>query len=143
MDYDSYRKQFVVDPPPPPRFAYEEINGVALFFAEYEAAVSYYEAVLGPPGYVEGRYTRSWRLGPSWLTLLKGQAGSPQNVEVILNMTTPADAEALQQALIAAGGTGEAPSDQLMFNPIRYCPVRDPFGTNLLIISPLNKDIAE
>lgn len=138
MDYETYRKQFVVDPPPSPRFAYEAINGVALFFADYEAAVAYYEAVLGPPGYVEGRYTRGWRIGPSWLTLLKGEAGGPQNVEVILEMATPAAAESLQKAFIEAGGTGPAPSDQLMYNPIRYCPVRDPFGTDLLIISRLD-----
>jgi hypothetical protein len=24
----------------------------------------------------------------------------------------------------------------LMYEPVRYCPVRDPFGTDLLIISP-------
>jgi hypothetical protein len=137
MDYETYVKEFVVDPSPPPRFAFEEIGGVALFFADFEAAVAYYEAVLGPPGYVEGLYTRSWRLGTNWLTLLKGEKGAPQNVEVILNMSTPEAAEALQRAFIDAGGVGEPPSDQLMYDPIRYCPVRDPFDTNILVISPL------
>lgn len=136
MDYESYRKQFVVDPPPRPRFAYDAIGGVALFFADYEAAVAYYTAVLGPPGYVEGQYTRGWRVGRSWLTLFNAEAGGPQNVEVTIRMATAAAAEALQQAFIDAGGTGPAPSDQLMYEPIRYCPVRDPFGTAILIVSP-------
>ncbi|MCB8953671.1 MAG: hypothetical protein H6650_16825 [Ardenticatenales bacterium] len=45
--------------------------------------------------------------------------------------------EPLQTAFFAAGGAGIAPSDQLMYEPIRACPVTDPFGTNILIISPL------
>ena len=50
-------------------------------------------------------------------------------------METPAEAERLQRAFIEAGGEGPAPTDQLMYEPIRSCPVRDPFGTELLIIS--------
>lgn len=34
-------------------------------------------------------------------------------------------------------GEGTAPSDQLMCRPVRFCPVRDPFGTELLVISSL------
>ena len=26
--------------------------------------------------------------------------------------------------------------DTLMYEPVRYCPVRDPFGTDLLVVSP-------
>jgi hypothetical protein len=37
---------------------------------------------------------------------------------------------------IEAGGTGHAPSDQLMYEKIRSCPVMDPFGTMLMIFSP-------
>jgi hypothetical protein len=58
-------------------------------------------------------------------------------VEVMLVMQTAAEAERLQAAFIAAGGQGETPGDQLMYEPVRYCPVRDPFGTNILITSPL------
>jgi hypothetical protein len=45
-------------------------------------------------------------------------------------------ADRLQAAFIAAGGAGPEPTDTLMYEPVRYCPVRDPFGTDLLIISP-------
>jgi len=72
--------------------------------------------------------------------LLQGKSGSPSNVEVILNMETPKQAEQLHRAFIAAGGTGPEPSDQLMYEPIRSCPVRDPFGTDLLIVSRLDAE---
>ncbi|MCB0114360.1 MAG: hypothetical protein KDD84_09730 [Caldilineaceae bacterium] len=111
--------------------------GVTLYFEDYEAAVAYYTRVLGPPAYVEGSATRGWPIGDGWLTLLQGSFGSPQNVEITLQMATPAEAERLQRAFIAAGGEGPEPSDQLMYRSIRYCPVRDPFGTQLLIISLL------
>ncbi|MEZ4862972.1 MAG: hypothetical protein R3C14_16760 [Caldilineaceae bacterium] len=135
MDYATYRSNYFVQPPPTPRFDFVGIHGATLFFAEYEAAVDFYQRVLGPPSYREGAYTHGWRVGNSWLTLLKGEAGAPRQVEVPLIMATPAEAERLQAALIAAGGKGTPPSDQLMYAPVRSCPVADPFGTQWLIFS--------
>jgi catechol 2,3-dioxygenase-like lactoylglutathione lyase family enzyme len=137
MDYETYRANYVVDPAPTPRFAFGGISGVALFVQDFEKAESFYTEVLGPPGYSEGAGTRSWLLGNAWLTLLKCGTGAPENVEVVVSMETPAEAERLQQAFIDAGATGEAPSDQLMFERVRYCPLVDPFGTNILIMCPL------
>ncbi len=137
MDYLSYHRQFFADPPPPPRFAFSHTH-TTLFYADYAAAVDYYTRVLGPPFYVEGEGTRGWLLGASWLTLLRGRAGNPRNVEVTITMETPEAAEALQAALIAAGGQGPDPSDQLMYVPVRTCPVTDPFGTDLLVVAPLD-----
>jgi hypothetical protein len=91
---------------------------------------------LEPPAYVEGKGTRGWQIGSGWLTLLQGKAGNPQNVEITLQVETSEEAEKLQQAFIAAGGKGSAPSDEYMYVPIRSCPVRDLFGTEILIISP-------
>ncbi len=136
-DYDAYRRAYFRDPSPEPRFRFRGSFAVTLYFAEYETAVAYYEKVLGPPVYSEGIGTRGWPIGQGWLTLLQGQQGSPSNVEVGFVMDSPQEAEALQAAFIAAGGTGPPPSDQLMYAPIRYCPVVDPFGTALLIYSPL------
>ena len=141
MDYDTYRKQFFANPLPQPRFAFVGLHGLTLYFANYAAAVAYYQRVLGPPAYVEGENTRGWQIGDTWLTLLKGAAGNPQNVEVMIVMLTPEQAESLQAAFVEAGGAGEAPSDQLMYAPVRYCSVRDPFGTNILITCPLQGDI--
>jgi hypothetical protein len=58
-------------------------------------------------------------------------------VEITLSMLAPQQAKKLHQAFIDAGGQGESPSDQLMYQPIRYCPATDPFGTRILIINPL------
>ena len=95
-DHATYHRKHFVDPPPPPRFAFEGSFNLALYFADYEAAVQFYERVLGPPAYVEGTGTRSWTIGPGWLTLLRGKDGSPRNVETIFAMRTPGEAERLQ-----------------------------------------------
>ena len=137
MDYESYREKFFVKPPPDSRFEFLGLYGTTLYFSEYEAAITYYADVLGPPAYVEGEGTRGWRFGNTWLTLLKGKSGNPQNVEINIVMETPQEADRLQAAFIEAGGKGEPPSDQLMYEPVRFCPVQDPFGTNILIICPL------
>jgi hypothetical protein len=137
MNYEEYKKAHFTDPEPEPRFRFAESVEVTLFFEDFGVAAAFYEQVLGPPAYAEGSGTKSWRIGGSWLTLLRGAAGNPKNVEVTLPVDTPEEAERLQRAFIDAGGTGPAPSDELMYKPVRFCSVRDPLGTDLLIISPL------
>lgn len=143
MDYKSYREKYFAEPAPETRFKFRGIYGTALYFSDYEAAVAYYSEVLGPPAYIEGAGTRGWRLGNTWLTLLKGKSGHPSNVELNIVMETPEEAERLQAAFLKAGGSGEPPSDQLMYEPVRFCPVQDPFGTDVLIICPLQGEIGK
>jgi len=138
MDYESYRKSNFADPRPIPRFEFTGIFGITLYFEEFERAVDYYSRVLGPPAYVEGEGTRGWAIGSGWLTLLRGGKGSPRNTEVTFVMQTPEQADRLQAAFVAAGGEGSEPTDTLMYEPVRYCPVQDPFGTDLLVISPMS-----
>ena len=140
MNYQEYQDAYFSTPTPEPRFHFTGSFGVTLFFEDYDAAVSYYQQVLGPPAYVEDQDTRGWQIGSGWLTILEGESSNPQNVEVQFQVDTPKEAERLQMALIEAGGTGAEPSDQLMYNPIRSCPVRDPFGTDLLIFSLLSQE---
>jgi len=137
MDYQAYRDAYFVEPAPEPWYRFRGSFGIALFFEAFESAVGYYRQILGPPAYVEGEGTRGWPVGSGWLTLLWGGSGAPRNVEVILEVETPEEAERLQRAFIEAGGEGTGPSDQLMYEPVRACPVRDPFGTAWLIVSPL------
>lgn len=137
MDEATYRESFFVDPPPPQRFDFLGIRGADLYFTTYEAAVEFYTAVLGPPMYVEGAGTRGWKVGNSELTLLKGGTGAPLNASVPFVMQSPAEAERLHAAFIDAGASGPAPSDQLMYESVRFCPVVDPFGTEILIYAPL------
>ncbi len=136
MNYKTYRESFFVSPQPEQQYQFEGLLGITLFFEKYEEAVAYYTAVLGPPAYVEGSGTRGWQLGGTWLTLLKGNNGQPQNVEVSIIMKSEEEAERLQKAFINAGGSGDEPSNQLMYTPVRYCPVRDPFGTDIIIHVP-------
>jgi hypothetical protein len=137
MDYETYRKAYFVEPVPGPRAQFTGAFGGVLYYEDYEAAVSYYTAGLGPPGYVEGDSTRGWPIGAGWLTLLRGKSGSPTNVELTFEVATPAEAESLQQAFMAAGGQGPAPSDEFIYVPLRACFVQDPWGVDMMIVSPL------
>jgi hypothetical protein len=60
------------------------------------------------------------------------------NIEVSFEMQSPRQAEKLQAAFIRAGGEGVKPTDQMMYVPIRSCPVVDPFGVEILVFSPLD-----
>lgn len=141
MDFDAYRKSYFTDPAPEPRFRFRDVFGATLYYEDYEAAVAFYERVLGPAAYVEGEGTRGWPIASGWLTLLKGERGNPKNVEITLELESVEQAETLQAAFLAAGATGPAPSDQLMYRPIRSCPVVDPFGVDIMIISPLDAGV--
>lgn len=140
MDYDAYRTKYIVEPPPVPRYGYSGIFGVTLYFNQFYKASQYYSSVLGPPAYIEKEGTLGWLLGSTWLTLLSGGNGSPKNMEFTIVMNTVAAAEEFHADFIKAGGQGESPSNQFMYEPVRYCPVRDPFGTEILIICPLSSE---
>lgn len=137
MDHETYRQKYFVDPLPLPPYNFSGVFGVTLYFEDYEAAVAYYSEVLGPPAYLEGTGTRGWSIGGGWLTLLKGKAGNPCNIEVTFVVAAPSEADELQKAFIQAGGKGPPPSNEWMYQPVRFCSVVDPFGTSLLIISSL------
>jgi hypothetical protein len=137
VDFEAYRRKHFVDPPPEPRFALAGLFDVSLFIQPYEEAVAYYNRVLGEPAYVEGDNTRGWRIGGQWLTLLAAREGAPKNVEITLLANSSEEAERLQRALIDAGGSGEQPFDDLMYEPLRIFPVKDPFGTAYMVIARL------
>jgi len=132
IDYETYRKNFFVDPAPIQIFSFEGLHGASLYFEEFDRALAYYTEVLGPPAYVEEEYTRGWQLDNTWLTLLLAREGNPRNAEINLVMSSAQEAERLQAAFIAAGGAGPSPSDALIFVPIRICPVIDPFGMQIM-----------
>lgn len=138
MEQEQDRPTARTNPASLPRFRFRTAGGPVLYFADFQAAVAFYTGVLGEPGYAEGSGTRGWAIGDSFLTLLWGGDGSPRNTEIGLVMETPGEADRLQEAFINAGGDGPAPCDQWMYEPIRYCPVTDLFGTELLISAPLS-----
>ena len=140
VDFYAYRDKFFVTPAPEQHFHFKNAFGITVYYEDYQAAISFYEEVLGPPVYVEGEGTRGWPIGNGWLTLLMGSQGNPQNVEITLELETAAEAEGLQAAFVKSGANGQAPSDQLMYRPVRCCPVVDPFGLQIMIIAPLNHE---
>lgn len=137
MDYKEYKQKYFANPASQPKFDFVGLHGIALYFHEYEKAVAFYSAVLGPPAYIEGEFTKGWQIGNIWLTLFPSKSGNPQNAEIHFLMKTPQEVEKLYQAFISAGATGDAPSDQLMYEPLRYCYLQDPFGTGILIVCKL------
>jgi hypothetical protein len=140
LDFDAYHRAFFVLPVPEQRFEFTSSFGATVYFEDYEAAIAFYEKVLGSPAYVEGDGTRGWPIGNGWLTLLKGAQGNPQNIEITLELGSAEKAEALQAVFLSSGAKGQAPSDQLMYRPVRCCPVVDPFGLQIMIIAPLGPE---
>jgi len=135
MDFKEYREKFYVDPQPEPRYAFSGLAGFSVFISEYDNALAYYTEVLGPPAYIEGESTHGWRMGNAWFTLFPAREEGPKRMEVTILMDSVAEAERLHAAFLAAGGSGEPPTDELMYDPIRFCAVKDPFGTDILIIA--------
>jgi len=135
MDYEQYQQAYFTRPVPDQRFAFRGILGITLYFQEYQTAVEYYQKIFGMPAYVEGNSTRGWQIGDTWLTLLRGKKGFPQNVEVMLYVQDPTEVDCLRAAFVDAGGQCQEPLDTLMYEPIRLCAVQDPFGTNFMIVS--------
>lgn len=135
MDYEAYRKKHFTDPAPQPRFEFSGLMGYALYLQDYQAALDFYTEVLGQPAYVEGEFTHGWQLGNAWLTLFPAQEGKPSSVEVHLKMAAPGDVDKLHAAFLAAGAEGPEPSDELMYEPLRFAMVTDPFGTQFLIVA--------
>ena len=135
MDFDAYQKAYFLDPQPEARFAFRGSFGLTLYYQDFEEALAFYTQVLGPAGYQEGDSTRGWKIGDGWLTLLRGKQGNPRNVEITFEMESPEQAERLQRDFIQAGAQGSAPSDQLMYAPVRVCPLSDPFGVDVMIFS--------
>ncbi len=136
LDFAAYEQAFFTHPAPPSRFRFRRLGGVSIAVADLAAASAFYTAVLGPPGYVEAD-AHGWRIGDAWLTLLAdAQAGTGRSaVGFSLALDSPGEAERLQRAFAAAGATTTAPQDTLMYEPVRLCPVIDPFGTHILLIA--------
>ena len=139
MDYESYHRAYFTDPQPESRFPFVGFSGVSLYIKEYDRALAFYRCVLGPPAYVEGDSTHGWPIGNGWLTLFPAKEGGPRNMDVTIEVANPEDVGQLYQAFIDAGATGEPPSDQLLYEPVRYASLTDPFGTIIVIISHLRR----
>ena len=115
MDYEEYRQKYFQEPPPRERFETQGVIGATLYYADYQAALDFVTEVFGEPVYQEGAHTRGWRLGRSWLTLFPSQGGNPTNIEVPIYLANAQELDRLYEAFIAAGPSGEAPQNTLMY----------------------------
>jgi PAS domain-containing protein len=143
MDYQEYRAKYHKNTTP--RYNFDRGFSAALYTAEYAKAVDFYSVALGEPQYVEGENTRGWRIGDSWLTLFPlealdgydGQRAALNPVELQFHLEGEAELRRLRSALLAAGAQGPEPSEELMYVPLLFAPVRDPFGNRLLLTADL------
>ena len=109
----------------------------SFYILDYERAVAFYTTVFGPPPYAQPRI-KGWRLGDTWLTLFPAAdlghnpEGNPQNAEFAIEVGEPEAVDRLYDALVAAGAvTVRAPSDTVMYDPMRICVVDDPVGIRI------------
>jgi PAS domain-containing protein len=145
MTFEEYRSAYYRDEPL--QYAFSRGFSAALYVSEYPRAVEFYSAALGQPQYVEGEHTRGWSIGGSWLTLFPADAltdtaaadgtAAISNCELQFHLDSPDEARRLRRAFMEAGAQTPEPTEELMYVPVLFCPVRDPFGNQLLITAEL------
>ncbi|HET8985405.1 MAG TPA: VOC family protein [Trueperaceae bacterium] len=114
---------------------------VTIYPLDLPAAVAYYSSVFGPPDRDDpDDAVWGWRLGSTWLTLAFNAEGTvpgtrPANVEFAIEVTSVSEVDRLFDALVAAGGVaGRKPTDTVMYRPMRYAYVEDPFGVRIDVL---------
>jgi hypothetical protein len=91
-----------------------------IFADDYAGGLAFYTRVFGPPEYSENDLTVGWRLGSTWLTLMPSTSSYPTGVEFAIEVSTPEQVERLQAEMLAAGASGPAPTDEWMYETMRW-----------------------
>ena len=119
------------------------LNYVSLYLNTLSEAVTFYSRVFGPPESVDQKQDIfGWRMGSTWLTLLPSKAGlepdsNPRSTEFAVQVSAVVEVDHLYQALIAAGAKAcMPPADTVMYEPMRFCCVDDPFGVRIDVYCP-------
>jgi hypothetical protein len=115
----------------------KESMGVSLYFEAFENAFEYYSQGLGPPAYVEGKNIRGWPIGSGWLTLFRAGSGGPTEAGATFYLNSLQESGRIQHTSIDVGVEGPPPSDELMYELVRFCLVLDPFDTEIVVVSRL------
>lgn len=120
-----------------------DLNYVSLYFKDLDRALAFYSTVFGEPEVVEqDPIIYGYRMGSTWLTLFPSAGGTskesnPRNAEFAIQVTAPQEVDALYNALIAAGAVECMPvRDTVMYEPMRYGCVDDPFGVRIDVYCP-------
>jgi uncharacterized glyoxalase superfamily protein PhnB len=115
-----------------------DLNYITLYLHDHREAIAFYSRVFGAPETAdEASGTFGWRMGSTWLTLFPAAGGpvpgsNPRNGEFAVQVSAPAEVDALYEALVAAGARPcMAPRDTSMYEPMRFGCVDDPFGVRI------------
>lgn len=125
------------------RFDIVGLNYVSLYPADHAAALAYYASVFGPLDREDVELgVWGWQMGSTWLTVFPGTAGpnpegTSENVEFAIQVATPEEVDRLYDAFVAAGVKASLPPrSAVMYEPMRYCYIDDPFGVRIDIYCP-------
>lgn len=131
-------------PPDQRPYRVVDLNYVSLYVNDFEAAVSCYSQVFGPPESInEKGIIYGWKMGSTWLTVFPSTAGTqpgsnPRNTEFAVQVSAVEEVDLLFQALVAAGAKPFMwPEDTTMYEPMRFACVDDPFGVRIDVYCPL------
>ncbi len=121
-----------------------DLNYFTIYVKDFGAAVAFYSTVFGKPEYSEddGRIL-GWPMGQTYLTLMTSDQGperdkNPRNAEFAIQVAQPEEVDRLHQTLVEAGATDFWDArDTVMYVPMRYAVVDDPFGVRIDIYCPL------
>jgi len=133
MKYTDYRKQYFTKTTK----LEARITGIDMYLHDWAKAVAFYTHLLGKPRYQEGPDIHGWELGTTWLTIFPDYGNPDRTQSFTICMPTVKQAESLQKKCENLGAKIRPPSNQLMYKPIRHCPVTDPFGNEVLITAKL------
>jgi len=126
------------------KFTIVDLNYFTIYVKEFEAAVAFYTKVFGEPDYSEddGRIL-GWPMGKTYLTVMTCDQGpvrdeNPRNAEFAIQVAKPNEVDRLHRALVKAGATDFWDArDTVMYHPMRFAVVDDPFGVRIDIYCPL------
>ena len=130
-----------------PKFNIVGLNYISLYPADHAAVLAYYTQIFGPldrEDLDDGVW--GWQMGSTWLTIFPGKfgtnpEGNPQNIEFAIQVATPDEVNRLYHTFVAAGvKASQAPTDTVMYEPMRYAYVDDLFGVRIDIYCPIPQD---
>jgi len=119
-----------------------DMNYFTVYVNDFEAAVAFYSKAFGEPEYSEDRdRILGWKMGATYLTVMTADPDrNPCNAEFAIQVARPEEVDLLHRTLVEAGATGFWDArDTVMYQPMRYAVVDDPFGVRIDIYCPLPK----
>ena len=132
-----------------PGYTIRALRYPSFYLRDFEAAVAFYTRVFGEPAGEEAGL-KGWQLGDTWLTLFPAEGLAPaigvdpRNSEFAVEVSAPAEVDALYADFLAAGAKScMPPEDTVMYVPMRFAVVDDPFGIRVDVFCPLPSPVED